>query len=171
MELNITNDILLYQALTEFYNTDKNIEKLNEILYSNKISLRIIDWFVTNYSKKNYTILQFKDKNGNSKRFKVYQDYKLRLKAYSKKRFDPFCRWERINLPYKDGTFIQTTLGQLNFFRWALENKVIDYIRMPDNIDFIKSSLDSYEIWIYADFNKKLFFKNNKLHHIQSIKE
>ena len=51
------------------------------------------------------------------------------------------------------------------------KDKVIDYIRMPDNIDFIKSSLDSYEIWIYADFNKKLFFKNNKLHHIQSIKE
>ena len=52
----------------------------------------------------------------------------MRLKAYSKKRFDPFCRWDRINLPYKNDTFIQTTLGQLNFFRWALENKIIDYI-------------------------------------------
>ena len=51
------------------------------------------------------------------------------------------------------------------------KDKVIDYISMPDNIDFITSSLDSYEIWIYTDFNKKLFFKNNKLHHIQSIKE
>ena len=52
MEPNITNDILLYQSLTEFYNVDKNIDRLNDILYSNKISLRIIDWFVTNYSKK-----------------------------------------------------------------------------------------------------------------------
>tara|TARA_B100000073_G_C23434142_1_gene452556 strand:- start:276 stop:638 length:363 start_codon:yes stop_codon:yes gene_type:complete len=62
------------------------------------------------------------------KRFKVYIDYKLKLKAYSKKRFDPFCRWERINIPYKNDTYIQTTIGQLNFFRWALENKILDYI-------------------------------------------
>jgi len=51
------------------------------------------------------------------------------------------------------------------------KDKVIDYINMPDSIDFITSSLDSYEIWIYSSSNKKLFFKNNKLHHIQSIKE
>jgi len=52
----------------------------------------------------------------------------LKLKAYSKKRFDPFCRWDRITVPYKDGTHIQTTIGQLNFFKWAIENSVIDYI-------------------------------------------
>ena len=51
------------------------------------------------------------------------------------------------------------------------KDKVIDYINMPDSIDFITSSLDSYEIWFYSSLNKKLFFKNNKLHHIQSIKE
>ena len=49
---NITNDVLLYRSLIEFYNKGTNIEKLNEILFSTKISLRIIDWFVTNYSKK-----------------------------------------------------------------------------------------------------------------------
>ena len=37
------------------------------------------------------------------------------LKAYSKKRFDPFCRWDRITIPYKNDTYIQTTIGQLNF--------------------------------------------------------
>ena len=58
----------------------------------------------------------------------MYNDYKLKLKAYSKKRFDPFCRWDRISIPYKDGTSIQTTIGQLNFFKWALENDVIKYI-------------------------------------------
>ena len=63
------------------------------------------------------------------RRFKVYVEYKLKLKAYSKKRFDPFCRWDRISIPYKDNTRIETTLGQLNFFKWALENGVIDYIR------------------------------------------
>jgi iron uptake system EfeUOB component EfeO/EfeM len=63
-----------------------------------------------------------------NKRFKVYVDYKLKLKAYSKRRFDPFCRWDRITIPYGNGTFIQTTIGQLNFFKWALENGVVAYI-------------------------------------------
>jgi hypothetical protein len=90
-----------------------------------RISLRIIDWFATNYAKKYYTVYTIPDSD---RRFKVYVDYKLKLKAYSKKRFDPFCRWERITVPYKDGKYIQTTIGQLNFFKWALENNVIRYI-------------------------------------------
>jgi hypothetical protein len=90
-----------------------------------KISLRIIDWFATNYAKKYYTLYSI---HNTGRRFKVYVDYKLKLKAYSKKRFDPFCRWDRINVPYKDDKYIQTTIGQLNFFKWALENDVIRYI-------------------------------------------
>ena len=58
----------------------------------------------------------------------MYVDYKLKLKAYSKKRFDPFCRWDRITIPYKNGTYIQTTIGQLNFFKWAIENDIVQYI-------------------------------------------
>ena len=65
---------------------------------------------------------------GTTNRFKVYNDYKLKLKAYSKKRFDPFCRWDRITIPYKDDAHIQTTIGQLNFFKWAIDNNVINYI-------------------------------------------
>jgi len=90
-----------------------------------KISLRIIDWFATNYAKKYYTLYSI---HNTGRRFKVYVDYKLKLKAYSKKRFDPFCRWDRINVPYKGDKYIQTTIGQLNFFKWALENDVIRYI-------------------------------------------
>ena len=98
------------------------------------ISLRIMDWFVTNYSKKHYTVYDLVGSGGGTgtpaKRFKVYVDYKLKLRAYSKKRFDPFCRWDRINVPHKNGaTYIQTTLGQLNFFKWAIENEVLRYIQ------------------------------------------
>ena len=75
------------------------------------------------------------------RRFKVYVDYKLKLKAYSKKRFDPFCRWDRISVPYKDGTCIETTIGQLNFFKWTLENKVIDYIE--NHYDTIEKDMNS----------------------------
>lgn len=119
------NDLLL-QNLLEFYKEGDNMDKmLNIINGKSLISLRIIDWFATNYAKKNYTVYQLQ---GTERRFKVYNDYKLKLKAYSKRRFDPFCRWERINIPYKEDSYIQTTIGQLNFFKWALENNVIDYI-------------------------------------------
>jgi len=121
------NDLLLTNLL-EFYNTENNnnMDRMLKIINGeSRISLRIIDWFATNYAKKHYTVYQVEDSD---RRFKVYNDYKLKLKAYSKKRFDPFCRWDRITVPYKDGSHIQTTIGQLNFFKWAIENSVIDYI-------------------------------------------
>ena len=122
------NELLLNNLMT-FYNNDKNMDTMLKIITGeSKISLRIVDWFATNYAKKNFTLYNLEDQYGNMKRFKVYVDYKLKLKAYSKKRFDPFCRWDRITVPYKDGAHIQTTIGQLNFFKWAIENSVIDYI-------------------------------------------
>jgi hypothetical protein len=129
------NDLLL-NTLMSFY-TEERIEQMLKIINGDtKISLRIIDWFATNYAKKNFTVYEWK-----GKRFKVYIDYKLKLKAYSKRRFDPFCRWERINIPYKDGAQVQTTIGQLNFFKWAIENGVINYIE--NNYEVIESDMNS----------------------------
>jgi hypothetical protein len=122
------NDLLL-NNLMEFYKNEENMSKMLKIITGeSKISLRIVDWFATNYAKKYYTLYNITDSNGTERRFKVYVDYKLKLKAYSKENFDPFCRWERITIPYKGETFIETTIGQLNFFKWTLENKIIDYI-------------------------------------------
>jgi hypothetical protein len=126
----ITQNNLLLNNLMDFYKHEDNLDKMLKIITGESmISLRIVDWFATNYAKKYYTIYTIEEGNGNvERRFKVYVDYKLKLKAYSKKRFDPFCRWDRISIPYKGGQFIETTIGQLNFFKWALENKVIHYI-------------------------------------------
>tara|TARA_B100001287_G_C22435953_1_gene413656 strand:- start:97 stop:636 length:540 start_codon:yes stop_codon:yes gene_type:complete len=120
----LTQNDLLLEKLLEFYNKDNNFDKMLNIITGNsKISLRIIDWFVTNYAKKYFTIY-----NVNDVRIKVFESYKLMLKAYSKKRFDPFCRWKRISIPYNETQYIQTTIGQLNFFKWAIQNKIIEYI-------------------------------------------
>lgn len=134
------NDLLLNNLL-KFYKTDNNLDKILPIINGqSKLSIRIIDWFVTNYSKKNFTIYNVEN-NGIIRRFKVYMDYKLKLKAYRKKRFDPFCRWDRITIPYKNGVYIQTTLGQLNFFKWALENNVPQYIQ--EHIDDIEKDMNN----------------------------
>jgi hypothetical protein len=125
MSYTTQNDLLL-NKLMDFYSDYEKLDTMLSIINGeSQISLRIVDWFATNYAKKYYTVY---DLSNSTKRFKVYADYKLKLKAYSKRRFDPFCRWERITIPYKNGTFIQTTIGQLNFFKWALENEVVDYI-------------------------------------------
>lgn len=119
------NDILLNKLLIFYKNTEYFDKMISIINGTSNISLRIVDWFVTNYSKKNYCVIENDETN---ERFKVYNDYKLKLKAYSKKKFDPFCRWDRINVPYKDTMCVQTTLGQLNFFKWTIENKILEYI-------------------------------------------
>ena len=128
--LNTQNDLLM-KNLTDFYNNHENLNKMMRIINGeSKISLRIVDWFVTNYAKKYYTIYELPIYKGSleTMRFKVYNDYKLKLKAYSKRRFDPFCRWERISIPYDNEKLMETTIGQLNFFKWAIENNIIDFI-------------------------------------------
>lgn len=95
-------------------------------------------------------------------RIKVYDEYKLKLKAYSKVRFDPFCRWERISIPLTETSYIQTTIGQLNFFKWALENHIVKYVE--DNIATIEHDMNSRNNNSRSRENKKdnLFVLGNK---------
>ena len=123
-----TKENILLSRLKEYYTKEKIEIILNIINNSNPISLRIIDWFVTNYSKYNTKKIYF-DKN-----MDIYNDYKSQLKAYNKKLFDPFCRSHNIkiiskfNFYYDKDKYIITTIGQLNFFKWAIENDLINYI-------------------------------------------
>ena len=133
-----TQNSLLLNNLLKFYKKEDNLETmLNIINGESPISLRIVDWFVTNYAKQKFTVYNLSE----GVRFKVYTDYKLKLKAYSKRRFDPFCRWDRITIPYKEDKLIQTTIGQLNFFKWALENEIISYIK--DNYNEIERDMNN----------------------------
>ena len=89
-----TQNQLLLDNLMEFYeNKDYLKQMMNIINGESNISLRIIDWFVTNFAKKNFTVYEILTKTTldgepERKRFKVYNDYKLKLKAYSKRKFD-----------------------------------------------------------------------------------
>jgi len=139
--LHTQNDLLM-KNLMEFYKDKDNIDKMISIINGeSKISLRIVDWFVTNFAKKYYTVYDILTQEGGYKRFKVYNDYKLKLKAYSKRRLDPFCRWERITIPYEGDKYMETTIGQLNFFKWAIENQIIQYIK--DNYDIIENDMNT----------------------------
>ena len=138
-----TQQDLLLDSLKEFYTNTENLQKIINIVNGeSKISLRIVDWFVTNYAKKYFTVYEVPMLFGTKEqdvRFKVYNDYKLKLKAYSKKRFDPFCRWDRIVIPYNNTSSVQTTIGQLNFFRWIFNNNILVYA--TDHYDNIYKSM------------------------------
>jgi hypothetical protein len=110
--------------LQDFYTTPGNLEKLLPILQGTSIiSLRLVDYFVTNYAKKMSTSFMLGDRH-----FLVYFNYKRELSAYSKRLFDPFCRRERIMFQARGQEPFVTTVGQLNFFRWFFEKKILEFV-------------------------------------------
>ena len=164
----MTNDDLLLNSLTSFYNKKENSTELLRILNNQKnVSLRSIDWFITNYSKKNninYSIykspenkLTFNSEYPFHLNLNVFQSYKAQLKAYSKKKFDPFCRRDRIQFN-SCGEIIETTIGQLNFFKWAICNLITDYILLHKN----KIELDMNTCLKNMKLNGSLMKKNGE---------
>ena len=132
---------LLMTSISKFYLDEKNINILIPIVNGvSKISLRVLDWFVTNFCKKHNTVIHYQ-REGKAQKLIVHLDYKNQLKAYAKKQFDPFCRRERINFIYGKGNELLTTVGQLNFFRWTIEHHVLDYIN--DNLEIIEADMNN----------------------------
>jgi len=147
------NNTLLLESLHNFYVKPYNRDKLVHLLNDHgSISLRSIDWFITNYSKKNNSYyIVYTDKDGNPSfndsenkyrnNMNVFHSYKSQLKAYSKRKFDPFCRRDRILFEIDEDHSVETTIGQLNFFKWAISNMIVDYIELhKDEIEYDMNS-------------------------------
>jgi hypothetical protein len=140
----LSKEELLLKSLTQYFYNNNKFNKIIDIITGNsEISLRTIDWFVTNYSHK-YNIIC----NINNKNINIYNSYKNQLRAYNKRFFDPFCRINKNNMikriifKYDNEKYIESTIGQINFFKWALEYNIIEYIE------------DNY-FNIYNDLNNK----------------
>ena len=164
----LSKEEVLLNSLHEFYKNKNNIEKILPIVTGNsEISLRVLDYFVTNYSKYNHVKINKK----NSINYNVYQDYKNKLKSYNKRFFDPFCRINKKNstnkiaFQYEDDKYIVTTIGQLNFFRWAIRNKIVDYViddhnKINQEMNRINSTKKKYKV------NNSLDNKKNKQEYV-----
>ena len=117
---------LIVNSLQKFYTGRTDMKEILPMLKgSSDLSLRLVDWFVTNYSKRHNTVYIL-----DGQEFLVYTNYKSQLKAYSKKLFDPFCRRERILFQIPGEEPFLTTVGKLNFFRWAIEKNVLTYLSL-----------------------------------------
>ena len=129
---------LVIASLQRFYANHPEIDKVLTYLNGEApLSLRIIDWFVTKYSRKGFVRYPL-----NGQEFLVYLSYKGQLKAYSKQYFDPNCRRERIMFTIPGHEQFMTTIGKLNFFRWALESKILDYMEAHE--EEIRSGYNAY---------------------------
>ena len=136
-----TQNEWLLSTLLEFYQNREHLDILKKIvsreytLHLNdtvekknihkKLSIRMVYWFVTNYAKQYFTAYEIP---GEDRRFFVWTSYKSTEDSYSKQMFDPYCRKQRILIPYDEETRIETTVGQLHFFKWAIINRVLEYI-------------------------------------------
>lgn len=163
---------LLLTRLREFYDQPHNAEVLLDVLQQRGgyPSLRILDWLITNFSRTRNVLHSAVDSKGSLRQMSISINYRLQLRAYSKRRFDPFCRRDRIvfavydprkdpeapacsikaGLPPKasageltwpaEGQLVRegpldesrvhqlvTTVGQINFMRWAISNDVLGY--------------------------------------------
>ena len=129
--MNLSNELLLL-SLTDFYKESNNMSRFIKIIDgTSNISLRLIDWYITNYCKNNNEFFYCPDMKTleNHGFINIYASYRSQLKAYKKVKFDPFRRRERIEFYYdNDSKSICTTIGQLNFFRWAFEYSILNHI-------------------------------------------
>lgn len=156
---------LLLSSLTDYYNkNEKNKKILKDIIDGKHIlSLRMIDWLVTHYSKTS-NIYYWIDNNDISdniyenfpsniqdcdklKKVNLYLDYRAQLKSYTKFNFDSFRRHDRISFFLnKEKTLnIETTVGQLNFFRWAFNNKIIEFALLHYDKIYENMTQNSYK--------------------------
>ena len=160
-----TKSDLLLNSLTKFFTEDRFKVVLPIITGSSKISLRVVDWFVTNYSKKNQVIYKINECNEECY-INIHNHYKSQLNAYGKKYIDPFCRGkDRILFKVSESQCVLTNLSQLNFFRWAVQYNVIDYIDknyliiVKDMTDTLSNTPSSNKRRIFSSSSGKMLKK------------
>lgn len=180
-----SQESLLLKSFEYFYENIGCYDDLINIINSQtklnkfKISIRLIDYFVTKYSKKHKISYKLNDIKNNTEiqvSFSIYQSYKQQLKIFQKKNFDPFARGTRIPYFLNDSCII-TTIGQLNFFMWFISKKIMDYViknKEAIEIEMNKSKKNNTPPKIKKSFNsyKKIEIKhiplNNKINTLKT---
>ena len=144
----------------------ENNTHFNLTRYKKNLRFMVDNLFNIKKSWSEYNILYNDELAGFNDLFMIHDNYKCKLKEYNKKNFDPFCRWERVTMTYereqiiKDGEIItikeksfETTVAQLNFFKWIIENHILDYI--IENFEEINKSMNEFEKDVKRNKNSK----------------
>lgn len=158
---------MLYDVINDFFAKcdEKEIAIVIDIINGKyKISLRFLDWFVTRYCHLYKTSILINNPHNKEQDFNINISYKAQLKSFKKKCFDPFKRKNKFYYSFNRNDtqyFILTTLGQLNFFKWALGFGIIKYVE--NNFDKINNKINHVN-----SFFKKNTIDNSTLSLISS---
>lgn len=150
-------EIYYYNMLEKFFQNqpDKEIKRMIDIINgSHTVSLRFLDWFVTRYCYLYKLSISINTPFNKENNFNINISYKAQLKSYKKKYFDPFRRKKKFFFVIEKNNnklVILTTIGQLNFFRWAISNDIINYTE------------NNYKNIIIKFNHVNTYFKKNKL--------
>lgn len=157
-------ELCYYTMADRFFKTScsKDDIKLmvNIINAESDISLRVLDWFAAKYSKKRNKVNIPGD---GTEEFDVRISYDAQLRTYRKKYFDPFRRRNKFYYKYdKDDPKkkIKTTIGQLNFFKWVIDKKILEYIK--NNLDDINKEMKTSTSEEKEEKKKKKSTKKSK---------
>jgi hypothetical protein len=131
-----SKEICILNKNKKFFSSKKKyIDQVIDLIDgTSDISLRILDWFITNYSKKYNTFYKIKTNEG-EENFYVNNEYHKQLFGYTKKYFDSFCRGRKIVYHYRAADFPNfhidfiTSIAQLNYFQWVIRNKILNYVK------------------------------------------
>lgn len=139
---------ILMSSLQQYFRTHPKSLRIFTEVVSNRstiVSLRLLDWLVTNYVTAQH--IPGENIEERTERTNLYFSYTRNLNSYTKVWFDPFARksadkgsvkirfhTQTCEFGLDDGSnstssdeFVSTTAGQLNFFRVAIEEGFVNY--------------------------------------------
>jgi len=122
-------ELIMMNVNKYFDKVDDDKKELIKKVITNKSSLSIhdINSFITDISKNNNIFV-----NGEH----VYSYFKTVSKTFGKENFEIFKRGTKITYSFNKVTEeFQTTVSQLNFFKWLDQNKILDFILMHTKLE------------------------------------
>jgi hypothetical protein len=138
----------LYAKVDKFFRKICSLEDKEEMVKiinnEHEVSLRLLNWVGMKHSAT-MPPLEVTNEDGSSTLFDVKISYKARLDTHSKKYFDPFRRGPRFDYHYDsdDKTkVVETTLCQLNYFRWTFIIRLLRYIK--ENKEQLKNKMGTF---------------------------
>lgn len=137
---------ILKRNLLKFYQIDANMKKLHFFLTKiSDVSLREWDYLCTHHAKKN-NVMYYTEVDGKRELINLNLEYRSQLKAYSKANFDPFKRHNRIKIQckYSDMKELETTCGQLCFFKFVIEKDMYGWLKKGKNLDQLRKDMNDY---------------------------
>jgi len=141
-----------YLIIDKFFKNcdEKNLDKMCNIISKKKnddtLSLRMLTWFASQQTDSMCPIEIETDEEGKTELFDIKISYKAQLDTFSKKYFDPFRRGKRFDYYYDKNNnekCIETTICQLNFFKWLFTYDLLGYVEK--NYDVLKNKMRGFQ--------------------------